>query len=146
MKHGGLCLESKEEREGYEEIPVFNPSTGKEQPKWVKKFRNLDGMVTDLEWFDTEEKYETRFIGLKIHIQDGDETFALDLPYDKRPFDTFTKIVENIDFSKPVTFSAWPDKEKGGTVFGAKQDGEYIRHRYTKDNPGAAPAAKYSLS
>lgn len=144
VKHGGLCLESKTEREGYDMIMVPNPSKdGEKQPKWIKKFTNLDGMITDLEWFDTEDKYEARFIGLKVHMQDGDETFALDLPYDKRAFDTFTKIVENIDFSKPVTFTAWQEKDTGRMAFGAKQGGEYIRHRYTKDNLGDCPPAKY---
>ena len=135
IKHGGLCLESREPKPGYEKIPVFNPSTGKEQDKWIQKFSSLTGYITDISWYDTEEQFETRFQGVDVTVVDSDgEETILDLPMGRKSLTDFCRRVENIDFSKEVEFRAFPDKEKSDrTVFFLKQDGKTVPSAYTKD-------------
>jgi hypothetical protein len=134
IKRGALCLESSEEREGFEHIK--DEVDGVPFEKWVQKFGSLDNsMITDIKWYDTEDQYDTRFQGLKIHIHttDTDEDFLLDLPFAGKAYDAFTKLAENIDFTKPVEFLAYPDKENPkSTVFNVKQDGQQVRQKYTK--------------
>lgn len=141
VKHGGLCLESNTPRDGYEEITVHNPKTDQDQQKWIMKFGSLDGMVRSIDWYDTNDEYDTRFMGIKIKIEDDGENFILDLPFAKRAYDAFAKFVENIDFTKPVEFVAWYDRKKDATGFAAKQDGQIVRQKYTKDNMGDCPEA-----
>lgn len=131
VKRGGICRESNHEMEGFEHVK--GDVDGEPYEKWIQKFGSVDGMVTDIKWYDTEDQYSTRYQGLKITIDDGDENFTLDLPYASKSYDAFTKFAENIDFSKPVEFIAYPDREnKDSTVFNAKQDGQMIRQKYTK--------------
>jgi hypothetical protein len=121
VKHGSLCLESNESQDGYEEVTVHNPSTDEDQTKYVRRYAALDGKITKLEWYDREHN-GIRFLGLKIHIRDGGNFFQIDLPFNKRHFDYFTKVMDNIDFSQPVEFHAWPDKkDRRQTAFAIKQ-------------------------
>lgn len=140
VKHGGLCLESKEPREGYE--LVEGEVNGTPYSKYIKKFAGLDGIITKIEWYERAGDYGT-FRGLKLRIVDGDETYFLDLPFEKRPYDYFTKVAENIDYSKPVEIVAWPDRQhEKQTAFAIKQDGTFIKWKYTKDDMGDCPPAK----
>ena len=142
VKHGSLCLESNEPIEGYEEVTVNNPSTNQEQTKYIKRFAALDGRITRLEWYDRTNG-GVRYVGLKIHIRDGSQHFQLDLPFGKRHFDYFTKIMDNIDFESVIEFNAWPDrKDKRQTAFVAKQNGDYIPWKYTRDDMGECPVPK----
>lgn len=142
IKHGGICLESKEPKEGYDQITVHNPKTGQDQPKWIKRFKAVDGKVKRIEWYNRETDFGT-FMGVKIHLRDKGEYYQLDLPFNTRAFDSFSKLVENIDFTQPVEFSAWFDKE-GHTAFCVRQDGGTVKWKYTKDNMGDCPEPKKS--
>lgn len=149
IKHNGLCLESKEPREGFfkkDDIPVPGTDRGDGQPetmtKYLKMFRSLDGYVKMLEWYNTEEKHSRPYLGVKVHMEDEGEEFILDIPYDRPYFNTFCKIAENIDFTDRVEFYASPDKDGKGTRFGANQNGVGVKYRYTKDNPGPMPLGK----
>ena len=148
IKHNGLCVESKEPMAGYVEkevdIPGTDDGTGKPETmiKYIKKFRSLSGFVTKLEWYDTGDTHKTQYLGVKIHMKDGDEEFILDIPYNRRYFNVFCKMAENIDFTKEVEFWADKDKSSDHTAFGAEQDGQPVKHRYTKANPGPCPPGK----
>lgn len=136
-KEGKLTDEQKEAlvEQGYEEHQVFNPSENRQQMKWFKKFGTVDGLIKAITWYDTEDQQEQRYMGLKITIVDDEDTYVMDLPYAKSHYDSFVKFSENIDFSQPVEFSAWPDtnsKGKDVTAFTARQNGEIIRQRHTK--------------
>jgi hypothetical protein len=139
---GSLFLSSTEPKEGYEE--VSGDVDGRPYQKWIKKFAALDGIVTNIEW-EVREHDKTTFRGLKVSVKDGGEHYVLDLPYGKRPFDTFCKTAENIDFSQKVEFVAWPDREDPRqTAFAIKQDGQFVQWKYTKDNMGECPSAVQS--
>jgi len=144
VKHHSLILESKEPREGYEPIEVTNPRTNEQIVKFIKRYAAVDGMIKGIEWYDSADKYSTRFMGIKIHIRDNGEYFQLDLPFNSRPFDSFSKLAENIDFSKPVEFSVWHDRKTDGTAFAVKQDGVPVKWKYVKDDMGECPPAVQS--
>lgn len=140
VKRGALCLESSEEREGYE--LVEGEVDGRPYAKYIKKFAGLDGLITKVEWYERSGDHGT-FRGLKLHIKDKGEHYFLDLPFEKRPYDYFTKVAENIDYSKPVEIIAWQDrKDPRVTAFAIKQEGKFIQWKYTKDDMGECPPAK----
>jgi hypothetical protein len=144
VKHGGLCLESKEPKEGYE--LVEGEVNGDPYSKYIKKFAGLDGVITKVEWYERTGDYGT-FRGLKLTVKDRGEHYLLDLPFEKRPYDYFTKVAENIDYSKPVEIAAWPDRKGGSvgkipTAFAIKQDGKFVQWKYTREDMGECPPAK----
>lgn len=141
VKHHSLILESKEPKEGYDPIEVTNPRTNEQVIKYIKRYAAVDGMVRKIEWYDTEQKFETRYMGIKIHIRDNGDYFQLELPFNSRSFDSFVKLAENIDFTKPVEFSVWHDRKQDSTAFAVKQDGIPVKWKYTKDNMGECPPA-----
>jgi hypothetical protein len=146
VKHGGFSLEWKfgndnpspaeigeAEQAGYSMRLVHNPSLDKDEPRWLSIFPELTGVITDVQWYDTKDEFTTRFTGVKVKVEDDGETFMLDLPYGKRVLDAFLRFAENIDFSKPIEFRAWKDRKSDATAFMAKQDGEKVPQKYTKD-------------
>lgn len=144
IKHHSLVLESKEPKEGYEPVEVTNPRTNEQIIKFIKRYAAVDGMIRKIEWYDTNDKYQTRFMGIKIHIRDNGDHFQLDLPFNTRAYDSFTKLAENIDYSKPVEFSVWHDRKTDSTAFAVKQDGVPVKWKYTRENMGDCPGAKQS--
>lgn len=146
VKHGALCLESKEAKEGYEHIE--GEVNGDPYSKYIKKYAALDGHITKVEWYERSTE-RTTFRGLRLSVKDKGEHFLLDLPFEKRPYDYFTKVAENIDYAKPVEFVAWPDRRAKPTLsgmiptaFAIKQDGQFVQWKYTKENMGDCPDAK----
>ena len=139
VKHHSLILESKEPREGYEPIEVTNPKTNEQIIKFIKRYAAVDGLIKKIEWYDTKDSYQTRFMGIKIHIADAGEYFQLDLPFNSRPYDSFSKLAENIDYSKPVEFSVWHDRKQDTTAFAVRQDGVPVKWKYTREDMGECP-------
>lgn len=156
IKHGALCLESQEEKEGYEHIE--GEVDGEPYSKYIKKFASLDGLITKIQWYERPGTRNT-FRGIQIFVKDAGEHYVVDLPFEKRPYDYFTKVAENIDYSQPVEFVAWADKKgkpspsgKLPTAFAIKQDGKFVQWKYSKnvydekgtlieDNMGECPEA-----
>lgn len=142
VKHHSLVFESKEPKDGYDAVEVKNPKTGEFITKYIKRFEAVDGMIKRIEWYDSKDAYATRYMGIKIHITDKGQYFQLDLPYNSRPYDSFTKLAENIDYEKPVEFSVWHDKKQDSTAFAVRQDGVPVKWKYTRDNMGECPQAE----
>lgn len=139
VKHHSLVLESKEPKEGYEPIEVKNPKTDEIKTKYIKRYEAVDGMIKRIEWYDSQNAYATRFMGLKIHLTDAGQYFQLDLPFNSRPYDSFVKLAENIDYTKPVEFSVWHDRKQDTTAFAVRQDGIPVKWKYTRDDMGECP-------
>lgn len=140
VKHGSLVRESKGPRAGFEEIEVINPRSGEKIKKYVERFSAVEGMITKIEWYDTEQKYENRYQGWKIHIEAANDSVILDLPFASIPASRFMKLAENIDWSKPVEFRAWKDVKRDATAFWVGQGNESIPQKYTAAHPGDCPA------
>jgi hypothetical protein len=138
VKYGTICEVSKHALAGFEAITVNNPKTGESVTKYIKRYKGVEALVTKIEYYDTEKKYDTTFRGIKIHLNANGVQCVLDLPEDSRPFTRFLKTAENIDFTQPVEFRAWMDAEKK-TAFAIKQNDENVSQKYTRAEPGDCP-------
>lgn len=153
IKHKAVCRELQErpvtQKEiedaiaaGYQEITVNNPSKPLPEggfetvQKWVQKFASVKGKILDAEWYDREAK-GFRWIGIKLKIKDVDdkEPYFLDLPFNNKEYNVFTRVMENIDYTKPVEICAWPDKSKpNATAVAFKQGEEFLKWKYTRED------------
>lgn len=132
VKHHSLCEESKEPRNGFEEVEVFNPKTKEKLIKYIDKWTGgITGYITDIVYYNTEDKYDTTFQGFKINI---DDEVIVDLPHKTPAYDTFCKLAENIDFTKKVTLAAYHNKTKDRTGFSVKQEGTNVEWKYTQEH------------
>lgn len=138
IKHNSICQESKNERAGFEPVEVMNPQTKEVSIRFIKKYECVDALITKIEWRDTEDQYEQRYMSWKIHLDAAGTPCVLEIPFNSRVGDRFMKMAENLDFSKPVEFRAWRDNEDK-TAFILRQDGVSVPQLYTKANPGACP-------
>lgn len=137
IKHHCICQESRSPREGFVPIDVKNVRTGETITKYIKRYKGVEALIKKIEWYDRE--YDgTRFMGWKLLLDANGTICTLDFPFESRMGDRFMKTAENIDFSRPVEFSAWkgPDDRTALTI---KQAGQNVSQKYTKDNPGECP-------
>jgi hypothetical protein len=139
IKHNSIVQESKTERPGFEQIKVTNPRTNQEITKYIKRYKVLEALVRKIEWYDTEQKYEQRYIGWKLHLDTGEKKGVLDIPFDSRVCSRFMNLAENLDFTQPVEFSAWRDASTDSTAFAVKQNDQSVLQKYTRANPGDRP-------
>ncbi len=136
VKHHSIVEESKTEKEGFEPVDVFNPTTKETTTKYIDKWGAVTGFITGIEAYDTGDAYKTRFQGFKLNI---DEEVILDLPQKTPSYDAFCKLAENIDFDKEVTLSAYHNRAKDRTGFSVKQNGQNVNWKYTMDDMGDCP-------
>lgn len=148
VKHHCICEESSKERPGFEPVEVMNPQTKEVLIRFIKRYQTLEAMVTRIEWRDTEDKYDQRYMSWRIFLDTGNEKGVLEIPFHHRASSRFMKLAENIDFARPVEFRAWRDT--GGPVDAtafyvgqrASETDEKsvsVPQKYTKDNPGECP-------
>lgn len=138
VKHNTICEESSKEREGYEPVEVMNPQTKEVSIKFIKRYDALEAMVTKIEFRDTGDQYEQRYVSWKIHLDANGESGVLEIPFNSRVGDRFMKLAENLNFSEPIEFRAWRDGE-GKTAFIVKQEGQSVPQKYSKADPGKCP-------
>lgn len=109
--------------------------------KWVRYYGFVEGYITDLVWFDREHN-GVKYRGYKIHMQDGSETYILDLLLNQNTWDIWCKTAENIDFTKKINISVWHDRKDDSTAFRICQDGKTVKRRYTMEHMGDCPPAQ----
>lgn len=146
IKHNAICEESSKEKPGFVPIEVMNPSTKEIVIKFIKRYQTLEAMVTKIEWRDTEDKYDQRYMSWKIYLDANGERGVLELPFQSRVSSRFMKLAENIDFMRPVEFRAWLDPKTDSTAFfvGQRENEEdeksvSVPQKYTRQNPGECP-------
>lgn len=142
VKHFRIAIEADKPAPGFEAVEVENPQTKEKLTKYYNFFESVSGYIADIKWYDTKDKYKERFLGFVLVIVDEEgEEFELDLPFNRPPYRAFVKFAENIDYSKPVSLHAGKSNKDGKdtTTFFAKQDGNWIKHRYTIEHPGDCP-------
>lgn len=125
------------------EMPT-NPKTGEKVTKYGYKYEQLTGFARKLEWYDTEQKYDQRYLGFKLTIQDHrDNVAVLDIPYKSAFFTRFAKCAANFDWSKEFELRVWRafnrERNADETAFGLKQDGQKIPVFFSRDNPSGMP-------
>ena len=148
VKYGSLIIQGDENSgEDFERLEVTKPNTNPPETviKYVQRFGSLDGRIVNISWYDTEDTYEGfRFMGVKIKIRDSEDVFILDLKFGTKPYNTFVKCMENLNFEKDVQFNVWVDKKTDKTAFLMRQkdaSGKWapIKWKYTRENPGDCP-------
>jgi len=145
VKHHSIVEQSKKPQPGFEAIEVTNPRSGEQITKYIKRYRSVEALVTKIEWYDTGDRYDARYMGWKLYLNAAGTACVLDLPFNSKAANRFMKCAENVVWSEPVEFSVWEDKE-GSTAFVMRQDGEVVRQKYTRDNPGKCPPPTQSRS
>lgn len=139
VKHNSIVRESKTERPGFESIEVTNPRTNQKITKFIKRYKGIEALIKKIDWYDTEQRYEQRYIGWKITLDADGEKCIFDIPFDSRVCSRFMNLAENLDFTQPVEFSAWRDSTTDSTAFAVKQNGQSVPQKYTRANPGDRP-------
>src|SRR5258708_4955007 len=125
VKYHCICAVSKKPREGFEAIKDVDVSTGEEITKYIKRY-DIEGIVQKIEWRDTKQQYQNRFMSWRIQIDANGVPVVLEIPWKSAPSDRFMKLAENIDFTKPVEFRAWKDTKgkTDKTGFAVFQEGQ----------------------
>lgn len=146
IKHHTICEESSKEKPGFHPVEVMNPTNKEIVIKFIKPYAALEAMVTRIEWRDTEDKYEQRYMSWKLHLDADGNKGVLEIPFQSRVSSRFMKLAENIDFLRPVEFRAFRDQKTDSTAFyvGQRENEEdeksaSVPQLYTKDNPGDCP-------
>jgi hypothetical protein len=142
IKDKSIVEESKFPIEGFEVYEVINPSTKETVTKFIKRYGSVSGKIIDAEFrkIEVAPKKIVNSIRLKLIDEGLDEYYFLTIPFPSRFADSFLKVCENIDVSKPVEIGIF---SSGDGIF-FKQDNEIVRRKYTRDNPGDLPQAVYN--
>lgn len=143
IKHGCLCQESRTMRDGYDPIELADrDNPGVTYFKYIKPWGGVEAMVTDIQ-FRNEVFGGIPYISWRISLQaDEGSPMVLELPLNSNVGDRFMKTAEALDFTKPVEFRAWQEKESKKTAFMILQDDKNVSQLYTKENPGDMPPAR----
>lgn len=137
IKHGCICQESKTEKEGYKKVEgVLRDGTP--WKKWIRPYKAVSGYIDKIERYDREHEGR-KFRGWNITINDGENQYFLDIPFDSKVNSRWMKLAEAIDYTKPVRFSAWTDKKTDSTAINLQQDGVSVPQRYTREEPNGLP-------
>jgi hypothetical protein len=153
FKHFGVSHTLDHEEPGYERTLVHNPSTGQDAVKYVQKFDAVEGVVIDAEWYDRTDDTGTRYVGYLLTVDVGEEVINLDFPYGKPAYRVLTRHGRNVDWSKPIKFSAWKSKTKKGKdthgvcFWQAGPDGKEapVKSAHTIENPNGCPEPKETI-
>lgn len=142
IKHGCLCQESKIMRDGYDPIELADrDNPGVTYFKYIKPWAGVEAMVADIKFRD-EVYGGIPYISWRIHLQADGPPMVLDLPLNSNVGDRFMRTAENIDFTKPVEFRAWQERDSKKIAIMIAQDGKNVPQLYTKDHPGDCPPAR----
>lgn len=143
-KHYCLWREIKKAVDGCDSVEVTNPKTGDVLTKYGFRYHDVSGLVTACVWYDTEKKYSTRYIGFKLHLKDGADSYVVDMPYQSQMLRRFLRMAPNIDWSFPLSITVFKGKKQDGSEELAvwfQQGGETVKSFYTKDHPNGMPEA-----
>lgn len=142
VKHSCLWQEFKRQTKDTEAIEVTNPETHAVITKHGIRFENVTGHVVKIETYNRVFSGK-RYIGFKIHFQEGAQVFVVDMPYQSQVLRRFLRILPNITWTLPLSLSIFQGKGKDnkpelGVWF--RQAGTTIKAYYTKEEPHGMPA------
>lgn len=137
IKHGCICQESKTEREGYK-LVEGTLRDGTPWKKWIRPYKAVSGYIDKIERYDREHEGR-KFRGWNLLINDGENQYHLDIPFDSKVNSRWMKLAEAIDYTKPVRISAWTDRKTDSTAINIQQDGVSVPQKYTRQEPNGLP-------
>ena len=103
-------------------------------------YDGLSGRITDIKIKDHPEFGKFWM----VHLQDGSWSGIIQMKYSSGYSSSFLKILPNVDLLKDVTIvpkMTIDGEKKKGSLF-IMQEGNPIKHYYTKDNPNGLPQMK----
>lgn len=154
FKHFGVSHSVDRPEPGYEPLSVHNPSTGVDVIKYVQKFDAVEGQVVDAEWYDRKDDGGHRYVGYLLTMDVEGELINLDFPYGKPAYRVLTRCGKNVDWTRPVQFSAWQSSTPQGkpTIAVCFSQGEtpegkknIIKWAYTREHPNGCPEPTESV-
>lgn len=150
VKYQALIQPLSEFIDGCQSIEVNDPTTGQKKIKYFRKFAGVEGNISKLTWYDTTLSSGKSLRGYRfyLNVDDADSptgytTAVLDLPFKSVAYNTFSKVAENIDPTKPITITVWVNKDQKAVV-SFKQNGQALKYKYTRENMGECPEGKYN--
>lgn len=105
------------------------------------EYSSVSGLMTG---FRTKAGLNEGDVTACVEIQDAGETFELQFKIGSGYWNSFAKMLPNVDVSKPITFSPFYKEEnnKKQTTLFLNQDGNAVKFAYTKENPNGLPEAE----
>jgi hypothetical protein len=153
VKYGSICQVSKHELPDYTPIQVTNPRLKDDDPKktttkYILKYRFVEAFATKLEWSEREHD-GVKYRGWKLHLNADGVQCVLDMPYRAPSTSRFMKMAPNVDWTLPVEFRAFLDKDGRSTVFVMQQWSDEhqknvnVPQAWTREEPGEMPLAEH---
>jgi hypothetical protein len=136
-----ICQRSGQEREGWEKY------TTDKSTAWLKRYKAIeDVFITDIRWFERQlPNSDTTLVGWNLRLEADNQAFVLQMPTNP-VCSRFMKLADNINFSEPVSISAWKSVDKGSgkenTAFCIHQNGANVPQAWNKDNLPEARQSK----
>ena len=93
-------------------------------------YKDVSGVIVDIKK-EIKEHQGKKFSSMNIYLESPSGMGVLSLPYNSGTTSAFYHMIENVDLSKPVVFSASKDKEKDKTSLFMSQDKENVKWKYT---------------
>jgi len=137
VRSGKIAMSATEENHDYVET---NSSSGKKY--YYTLHGNVNGYIEGVKLF-TKEMQDYTAKTLMIHIKNGSSNFSLNMNANSGIASAFYHCMQNIDFSKPVQFSASIDKKnpKRNKLW-IRQDDQLVNYFYTREEPKDLPQAE----
>ncbi len=149
VKHSCLWQEFKKATKDTEAVEVTNPETKQVITKHGIRFENVIGHVVKIETYNRVHAGK-RYIGFKVHFQEGAQVFVVDMPYQSQVLRRFLRVLPNIVWTLPFSLSIFQGKGKDGKPeLGVwfRQSGATIKPYYTREEPhGMPPATQDSVT
>lgn len=107
--------------------------------KFYNQFDSVDGRITDVRIVDGYESNKD----VALTITDIEGSYTMYFGVNSNYFRSFARSIKNVDFSKNIEFFPTYKKEgeKISTSLLMKQDGNWIKRFYTRENMGEMPVA-----
>lgn len=144
-KHFCLWQELKQPREGSVSVEVTNPETKQVITKHGFRNKTVEGRAVKMEPYKREHAGK-KYIGYKLHLQDGPDLFVLDFPYESIFLRNFLKVAPNVDWTKPLSISVFKGKDDDGEPqqsywFRQKVGDDYqtLKWAFTREHPNGQP-------
>lgn len=102
---------------------------------------DLVGTLVDIAIVDDKFADNVVYKKLCLTIDDGKESFQLQMKMGSGYANSFCMLIQNADLSQPITFSVWSKLENGKNKTGMflNQNKKALKWFYTKANPGDLP-------
>lgn len=139
---GRIAAKSKEPREGFQLKTYTNISTGATMTAYVKTYQNISGIIRRVQYREGENEGQ-KIQSWKILLEDSEGIISFEFGAATNVARTWMRTTPNIDLSKEVELTCFPDKEnEKKTVLIVKQNGAALKFAYTKENPNGMPPPK----